>query len=251
MISPAQAYHGALFGALALTGRRSLQAPYGEYLPSHLHIAPSTWRFDPSGEAALRGAGPPAGGSRAADDRRVLLRARERGRAAGLSPGAFWQGLDERRRGARLPDLLRRSGHRDGPRGSWLAAHQLPIEPDIVAMGKGLGAGYAPLAATLCTKSITTPCRGSREFDLGHTWDGAPLPCGVGLAVLDALTGDGLVERVSERGPQLRDGMEAALGALRSCVRSAAGGSFSASSSSIPATGVVPPRRARRGLSNT
>jgi adenosylmethionine-8-amino-7-oxononanoate aminotransferase len=52
---------------------------------------------------------------------------------------------------------------------------------------------------------------GSREFDLGHTWDGAPLPCAVGLAVLDILTRRELVPRVAERGPGLRDELEAAL----------------------------------------
>ena len=53
VISPAQAYHGSTMGTLALTGRRALQEPYTPYLASHLHLAPSTWRFDPSGEAAL------------------------------------------------------------------------------------------------------------------------------------------------------------------------------------------------------
>jgi hypothetical protein len=53
--------------------------------------------------------------------------------------------------------------------------------------------------------------RGSREFDLGHTWDGAPLSSAVGLAVLDLLVERGLVERVRERGPGLRDELEAAL----------------------------------------
>jgi adenosylmethionine-8-amino-7-oxononanoate aminotransferase len=53
--------------------------------------------------------------------------------------------------------------------------------------------------------------RGSREFDLGHTWDGAPLSMAVGLAVLDLLVERGLVERVRERGPSLRDELEAAL----------------------------------------
>src|SRR5438132_14209941 len=53
IVSPAQAYHGSTFGTLALAGRPALQRPYGEYLAAHLHIAPSTWRFDPSGEAAL------------------------------------------------------------------------------------------------------------------------------------------------------------------------------------------------------
>jgi adenosylmethionine-8-amino-7-oxononanoate aminotransferase len=55
---------------------------------------------------------------------------------------------------------------------------------------------------------------GSREFDLGHTWDGAPLPCAVGLAVLDLLVDRRLVERVSERGPSLRDQLETALAGL-------------------------------------
>jgi adenosylmethionine-8-amino-7-oxononanoate aminotransferase len=46
---------------------------------------------------------------------------------------------------------------------------------------------------------------------LGHTWDGAPLPCAVGLAVLTALHSEKLVERVRERGFRLREELEAAL----------------------------------------
>src|SRR5436189_2979771 len=53
IISPAQAYHGPTMQTLALTGRPGLQGPFGPYLPHHLHIPPSTWRFDPTGEAAL------------------------------------------------------------------------------------------------------------------------------------------------------------------------------------------------------
>src|SRR5437667_3459992 len=94
--------------------------------------------------------------------------------------------------------------------GSWLAAHALPIEPDIVSIGKGLGAGYAPLAAVLCRGHVYDAiAEGSREFDLGHTWDGAPLPAAVGLAVLDILVKRNLVDRVRERGPRLRDELEA------------------------------------------
>src|SRR5438067_74593 len=54
VISPAQAYHGSTMATLALTGRgHTLQEPYAPYLSPHLHIAPSTWRFDPTGQAAL------------------------------------------------------------------------------------------------------------------------------------------------------------------------------------------------------
>src|SRR5919109_247566 len=161
VIAPAQAYHGSTMGTLALSGRPSLQEPFGPYLAEHLHIPPATTRFDPTGEAAL---------------------------------DALDRALDE------------------AGVGTWLAGQQLPIQADIVSVGKGLGAGYAPLGGVLCRQHVYDAIdRGSREFDLGHTWDGAPLSSAVGLAVLDLLEERDLVERVRERGPRLRDELEAAL----------------------------------------
>jgi adenosylmethionine-8-amino-7-oxononanoate aminotransferase len=91
----------------------------------------------------------------------------------------------------------------------------MPLVPDIVTFGKTLGAGYAPLAGILCTERVYDAiASGSREFEHGHTWDGAPLLCAVGLAVLAALEKERLVERVAERGPALRDELERAVGGL-------------------------------------
>lgn len=213
VISPAQAYHGSTMGTLALSGRGALQEPYTPYLASHLHLAPSTWRFDPSGEAALEEldrlldeAGPET----------VAAFFCEPVSAAALPgyspPERFWQGLEERRREHGFLICFDEVVTGMGRVGSWLAAHQLPVEPDIVAVGKGLGAGYAPLGAVLCRQHVYDAIdRGSREFDLGHTWDGAPLSTAVGLAVLELLVERGLVERVRDRGPSLRDELEAAL----------------------------------------
>jgi adenosylmethionine-8-amino-7-oxononanoate aminotransferase len=53
--------------------------------------------------------------------------------------------------------------------------------------------------------------RGSREFDLGHTWDGTPLTSAVGLAVLDLIAERGLLERVRDRGPTLLKELDAAV----------------------------------------
>jgi adenosylmethionine-8-amino-7-oxononanoate aminotransferase len=53
--------------------------------------------------------------------------------------------------------------------------------------------------------------RGSREFDLGHTWDGTPLTSAVGLAVLDLIAQRGLIERVRDRGPALLKELHAAV----------------------------------------
>jgi len=213
VISPAQSYHGSTMGTLALSGRRTLQEPYSPYLASHLHLAPSTWRFDPSGEAALQEldrlleeAGPDT----------VAAFFCEPVSAAALPgyspPERFWRGLEERRKEHGFLICFDEVVSGMGRVGSWLAAHQLPIEPDIVAIGKGLGAGYAPLGAVLCRQHVYDAIdQGSREFDLGHTWDAAPLSTAVGLAVLDQLVERDLVGRVRERGPRLRDELEAVL----------------------------------------
>ena len=214
VISPAQAYHGSTLGTLALSGRlRSLQAPYTEYMPDYLHIPPSTPRFDPTGEAALEAldralkeAGPET----------VSAFFCEPVSAAALPgyspPDRFWHGLAERREKHGFVVCFDEIVTGMGRVGGWLAAHQLPIEPDIVTIGKGLGAGYTPLAAILCREHIYDAlAEGSAEFDLGHTWDGAPLPCAVGLAVLDYIVRHKLVDRVSERGPRLREQLQSAL----------------------------------------
>ena len=214
IISPSQAYHGSTLGTLALSGRkRSLQDPYTEYMPSYLHIPPSTPRLDPTGEAALaaldralKEAGPET----------VSAFFCEPVSAAALPgyspPDRFWHGLAERREKHGFLVVFDEIVTGMGRTGTWLAAHQLPIEPDIVTIGKGLGAGYWPLAAVLCREHVYVAlAEGSAEFDLGHTWDGAPLPSAVGLAVLDYLVRHKLVDRVRARGPKLRDQFAAAV----------------------------------------
>ena len=205
VISFAQSYHGSTFGTLALTGRLAVQEPYTPYLAPHLHIPPSTPRTDPTGEVALealdRALEEASPGTVAAFFCEPL------GAAAlpGSSPSdGFWRGLAERRERHGFLIILDEVVTGVGRVGSWLAAHQLPLEPDIVAVGKGLGAGHVPLGGVLVRAEVYDAIdRGSREFDLGHTWDGAPLPCAVGLAVLDLIDRADLVTRVRDRGPGL------------------------------------------------
>ncbi|MGH2948548.1 MAG: aspartate aminotransferase family protein, partial [Solirubrobacteraceae bacterium] len=198
IVSPAQAYHGPTMATLGLTGRPALRAPYDPFIAPQLHIPPSTRRSDPTGERAL-----------AALDR-VLEQAGpetvaaffcEPVSAAALPayspPDAFWRGLEERRREHGFLVCLDEVVTGMGRTGTWFAAEQLPLEPDVIVTAKGLGAGYAPIGAVLCHDRVYAAIEaGSRAFEHGHTWDGAPLPCAVGLAVIAQLRSRGLVERV-------------------------------------------------------
>jgi adenosylmethionine-8-amino-7-oxononanoate aminotransferase len=214
VISPAQAYHGSTMATMALTGRKqTIQEPFSGYLSPHLHIPPSTWRFDPTGQAALDEldkrldeAGP---GNVSAFFCEPISAA---ALPAYTPPESFWHGLAERREKHRFLVCFDEVVTGMGRVGTWFAYQQLPFEPDIVTVGKGLGAGYAPLSAVLCKQHVYDAiAKGSRAFDLGHTWDGAPVSCAIGLAVIDVLAGRELVERVRERGPRLRDELESAL----------------------------------------
>lgn len=213
IISPAQAYHGPTMATLALTGRPGLKRPFEMYMSEHMHIPPSTWRFDPTGEAALQAldraleaAGPDS----------VSAYFCEPISAAALPsyspPRRFWEGLAERRDRHGFLICFDEIVTGVGRTGHWFAAQGLPIEPDIIATAKGLGAGYAAIGAVLVRDHVYEAiARGSRKFTLGHTWDGAPLSCAVGLAVIDVLKRERLIERVHERGPSLRDELASAL----------------------------------------
>ncbi len=213
VISPAQAYHGPTMETLALTGRPGLQGSFGPYLPKHLHIRPCTWRFDPTGEAALEEldraleeAGPGT----------VSTFFCEPISAAALPgytpPPRFWEGLAERRERHGFLVCFDEIVTGVGRTGRWFAGAGTGCPPDLIATAKGLGAGYTAIGAVLVRDRVYEAIeRGSRRFTLGHTWDGAPLSCAVGLAVLEALRTEHLVERVRDRGPVLRDELERAL----------------------------------------
>ena len=214
VISPAQSYHGPTIATLALTGRPGLHGPLAPYFPqAFLHIPPTTERFDLTGEAtlealdrALAEAGPET----------VSAFFCEPISAAALPahkpPDRFWEGLAERRERHGFLICFDEIVTGLGRTGSWFAAHDLPFVPDVIATAKGLGAGYTAIGATLCREHVyDAVAAGSRGFPLGHTWNGAPLSCAVGVAVLEALRRERLVERVHERGPRLRQELEDAL----------------------------------------
>lgn len=213
IISPAQAYHGPTFATLALAGRPGLHGPFSPYIPAQLHIPPSTWRFDPSGEAALAAVDALIEEHGAGSIAAFFCEPVSAAALPGYSPPpAFWKGLDERRARHGFLVCFDEVVTGMGRTGTWFAFQDLPIVPDIVTTAKGLGAGYAAVGAVLCREGVYQAiASGSRRFTLGHSWDGSPFGCAVGLAVMDVIEREGLVDRVAARGPKLHGQLAAAL----------------------------------------
>lgn len=88
-----------------------------------------------------------------------------------------------------------------GRTGSLFACEQDGVAPDILCIAKGLGAGYQPIGAMLCTAGIFDAIAGgSGFFQHGHTYIGHPTAAAAGLAVVTAILDRGLITRVQQKG---------------------------------------------------
>jgi len=100
-----------------------------------------------------------------------------------------------------------------GRTGHLFACEADDIAPDILCIAKGLGAGYQPIGAMLCTGSIyETIGKGSGLFQHGHTYLGHPVACAASLTVVKAIRDRDLLNAVSKQSRKLFDALNAHLG---------------------------------------
>jgi acetylornithine/N-succinyldiaminopimelate aminotransferase len=183
-------FHGRTMGSLALTGKPAIREPFAPLPGGVVHVPyadvdalaaavdadTAAVVLEPiQGEAGVRV--PPAGYLRAA--RQITNR-----------HGAMLV-LDEVQTGI-------------GRTGEWFAFQHDGVRPDVVTVAKGLGGGF-PIGA----------CLGfGRAADLlgpgshGSTFGGNPVAAAAGLAVLETVERDGLLDNVGKVGDQLRRGVE-------------------------------------------
>jgi putrescine aminotransferase len=93
-----------------------------------------------------------------------------------------------------------------GRLGRWFGADRFGLTPDLMTVAKGLTSGYVPLGAVVVGERIAEPFwrrDASQVFRHGYTYAGHPLAAAAGLANLDIIEREGLVEQVLELEPLL------------------------------------------------
>ncbi len=91
----------------------------------------------------------------------------------------------------------------------WWGFQYDDVIPDIVTLGKPMGAGH-PLAAVVTTPAIAK--RFAAKFDYFNTFGGNPVSTAVGQAVIDVIEREGLLNNVTKVGNYTKDGLKKLLG---------------------------------------
>ncbi len=91
-----------------------------------------------------------------------------------------------------------------GRTGTFFSCEQDNVVPDIVILAKGLGAGYQPIAATLCRSEVYDAIQqGSGMLANGFTYMGHATACAAALAVIKTINRENLLENVTYQGKLL------------------------------------------------
>ncbi|MFI6563351.1 acetylornithine transaminase [Streptomyces sp. NPDC050534] len=204
VVATQDAFHGRTMGALAMTGQQGKREPFLP-LPGEVTHVPfgdaQALAAAVTEETALVILEPVQGEIGVVPPPPGYLKA---ARAITAATGALLV-LDEVQTG------VGRTGH-------WFEyqAHD-GVLPDVVTLAKGLGGGL-PLGATVAFGRAAELLRPGHH---GTTFGGNPVACAAGLAVLDTIENEGLLENVKRQSEKLRDGIESLGNPLISHVRGA------------------------------
>ena len=96
-----------------------------------------------------------------------------------------------------------------GRTGKWFGAQHFGVTPDLMTFAKGVTSGYLPLSGVIVSRNV---CDTLEEPDFilrtGYTYSGHPTSCAAGIANLELMESEALVDRANHVGEQIRTGLE-------------------------------------------
>ena len=197
IIAAEGAFHGRSTGALALTWKLAYREPFAPLIGRVVHVP-----FND--EAALAAAVAEIGDDLAA----VILEPIQGEAGVNLSSTAYLQLARELTTAAGALLILDEIQSGMGRTGRWFAYQSRGVVPDAITLAKGL-AGGVPIGALVTFGPEVTGLLSAGQH--GSTFGGNPLACAAGVAVVDTIESDGLLDHAVEMGAHLADSV-AALG---------------------------------------
>jgi adenosylmethionine-8-amino-7-oxononanoate aminotransferase len=221
-IARRMSYHGNTLGALSVGGHFQRRAIYAPMLMPVSHVAPCyAYRFRGAGESEA------AYGRRVADELDAEIRR--------IGPQRVAAFVAEPVAGATLGCVPAVDGYFSrireicdahgvlfiadevmcgmGRTGTLFAIEHDRVCPDIVTLGKGLGAGYLPIGATMASERVVRPLeQGTGALANGHTYMSHAVACAGALAVLECIERDHLLDHVRAQGARLRAALDERFG---------------------------------------
>ncbi len=97
-----------------------------------------------------------------------------------------------------------------GRLGSWFGSHHYGVTPDVMTFAKAVTSGYLPLGGVVVGPRLRGWLEADPSYLLAHggTYGGHPTCCAAGVANLELLRAEGLVERAAAAGTRLRAGLD-------------------------------------------
>ncbi|HEX9365775.1 MAG TPA: acetylornithine/succinylornithine family transaminase [Vicinamibacterales bacterium] len=184
-------FHGRTMGALSVTWDDHYRAPFEPLIPGVTFV-------DPSDASAIAAAVTPDTAAVIVEPIQGEGGVRPISRRAADAIAAAC-----RRTGALLIADEVQCGL--GRTGRMFYAGALGLEPDLMALGKALGAGV-PIGAAMFTDRVAAA---AKPGDHGSTYGGNLLACRAALVFLEELTTNGLVQQVARTGAYLERGLRA------------------------------------------
>lgn len=199
IVSREHGYHGVTFGGLSAQGLPANQAGFGPLVGGFVNldsqdVEPMAQLFAERGDEIAAVIAEPIQGA---------------GGVHPPSPG-YLEGLrrlcDDHGAYLILDEVICGFGRL----GTWFGAHHYGVTPDLITFAKGVSSGYIPLGGVAAGRSVCDPLEADPSFVLrhGHTYSGHPVACAAGLANIDAIAEDGMVERAPLIGKQLSSGFD-------------------------------------------
>lgn len=216
-ISREPSYHGCTLGALALTSYAPLEAPFRPLLTRFPKIpAPYCYRCAyhktyPSCDLRCAHALDEVIRREGSANVAAFIAEPVGGASTGalVPPDGYFDVIQQicRRHGVLL--ILDEVMTGFGRTGKLFAYEHWAVDADLVAISKGMSAGYYPLGAVLSRTSVVEEVVSKGGFSHGFTYAGNPMACAVGLEVLNIITEMRLPENAERMGRLLKSGLVA------------------------------------------